>query len=91
MHVLADELQRGVAHEGARQEPRLGQHLEAVADAERRHALLGAALDLAHHRRVRRHRADPEVIAIGEAARQHDEIDRLEIALAMPDHDGSIA
>jgi hypothetical protein len=49
-HVAADELEGGIAQERAGQEPGLGQHLEAVADAEQGHAALGASGQLAHHR-----------------------------------------
>ena len=34
----ADEAEPGVAHQRAGQQPGLGQHLEAVADADHRHA-----------------------------------------------------
>ena len=37
-HRPADEVEAGVAHQRARQKPRLGQHLEAVADAQHGHA-----------------------------------------------------
>ncbi len=40
-HVAADEIEPGVAHQRARQQTDLGQHLETVADAEHRHAALG--------------------------------------------------
>ena len=36
LHVAADELEAGVAHQDAGQQPRLGEDLEAVADAEHR-------------------------------------------------------
>ena len=39
----ADEVEAGVAHQRAGQETRLGQHLEAVADAEHRHAARAAS------------------------------------------------
>src|SRR3546814_16398788 len=34
MDLPADEMQPGVAHQDARQQPSLGQHLKAIADAE---------------------------------------------------------
>src|SRR5476649_2245041 len=91
VHVCADELQVRVAHQRARQKPCLGHDLEAVADAQHRHALGGAALHFGHHRRLRGHRAAAEIIAVGEAARHHDEIGLLEIAVAVPHHVGEAA
>src|SRR3546814_5562416 len=72
----------------AGQQAGLRQHLEAVADAEHRHALVGARDDLLHHRRVGRHGAAAQVVAVGEAAGQHDEVDLLEVAVLVPHHDG---
>ena len=74
MHVLADEFQRRIAHQHAGQQPGLGQHLEAVADAEHRRPGACPRRHLAHHRRMRRHGAGAEIVAVGEAARQHDQI-----------------
>ena len=85
MDVAADEAERLVVQERAGQHAGLGQHLEAVADAQHRYALGGARLDLAHDRRVRRHRAATQVVAIGEAAGQHDQIGRRKLGVAMPD------
>src|SRR3546814_4756445 len=68
----------------AGQQAGLRQHLEAVADAEHRHALVGARDDLLHHRRVGRHGAAAQVVAVGEAAGQHDEVDLLEVAVLVP-------
>ena len=46
----------------------------------------GAALDLGHHRRLRRHGAAAQVVAVGEAARHHDQVGLREVAVAVPDH-----
>src|SRR3984957_3708307 len=72
MNVAADKAQRAVGEQGAGQHPSLGQYLEPIADAEHRHALRGASLYFAHDRRVRRHRAAAQLVAIGEPAGEHD-------------------
>jgi hypothetical protein len=74
-HVLADEVERGVAEQRAGQEPRLAQDLEAVADADHRAAAAGVADDVLHHRREARQRAAAQVIAVGEAAREHHRVE----------------
>ena len=90
-HVAADEFERGVAHQHAGQQPRLGQHLEAVADAEHRGSGARARHHFAHDRRMRRHGAGAEIIAVGEAARQHDQIACRQHAVAVPDHGRRLA
>jgi hypothetical protein len=86
MHVAADELEILVAHQHAWHEPGLGGDLEAVADRQHRHALAGAPPHLGHHRRLRRHGAAAQIVAVGEATRQHDQVGLLEIAVTVPDH-----
>jgi hypothetical protein len=85
MHVLAVEAQRLVGEQHARQQAGFGDDLEAVADAEHRRARLGARLDFAHDRRMRCHRAAAQVIAIGKAARNDDQVGLGQVAVAMPD------
>ena len=43
VHVRQTKLEVGVAHQRAGQQAGLGQHLEAVADAQHGHALAGPA------------------------------------------------
>ena len=81
-----------VAHQHARQQARLAQDLEAVADAEDEAAALGVALDRAHDRRTRRDRPAAQIVAIGEAAGQDDEVDAVgQIRLGVPDDGGGVA
>ena len=87
MDVAADELEAGVAHQRPRQQPRLGQDLEAVADAEGGHAGLGPAPDLAHDRGMHRHGARAQVVAIGEAAGDDDQVHIVERGVLMPDRE----
>ncbi len=84
--VAADELERGVAHQDAGQQARLAQHLEAVADAEHRRAGLRLGDDVAHDRRVGGHGAAAQIVAVGKAARQHDEVGGGHGRIAVPDH-----
>ena len=72
--LAADEADRGVAHQHAGQEARFGQDLEAVADPENEDAAFGGAADVVHDRRPRRDGAGSQVVAIGKAAGQDDEI-----------------
>ena len=62
----------------ARQQARLGQHLEAVADAEHRAAVGGEALDRVHHRREAGDRPGPQVVTVGEAPGNDDGVDAVE-------------
>ena len=81
----ADEYEQGVAQESAGQQARLAQDLEAVADADGGHAAFGGSLHLAHHRRQGRHRPAAQVVAVGKAAGQHDQVEALrQLAVAVP-------
>ena len=68
-HVAADEAPVVVRAQHARQQARLAEHLEAVADAEHGPAGRGERRDLPHHRREARDRAGAQVVAVREAAR----------------------
>ena len=88
---LADEAELGVAHQHARQQAGLAQDLEAVADAEHQPAARRVAADRPHDRRARRDRAAAQIVAIGEAAGQHDEIDAArQFAFGVPDDRGLV-
>ena len=84
----ADEVLAGVAHQRARQKPAFRQDLKAVAYPQHRCPGIGCALDAAHDRAVRRHRAGTQVIAIGKSAGKSDEIQPVgKVGIAMPDPD----
>ena len=70
--VAADERERLVLAEHARQQPRLGEDLEAVADSEHEAAVAGELGDRLHDRREARDRAAAEVVAVGEPAGEDD-------------------
>ena len=88
---LADEFQRGIAHQGAGQQAGLEQDLEAVADAENLHAGLGLRLDRLHHRHARGDRAAAQIVAVGEAAGNDDQVDVRNLGFRLPDGDRRLA
>jgi hypothetical protein len=69
----------------AGQHVRLAQHLEAVADAEHVAAVGGEALHVGHDRAEAGDGAGAQVVAVAEAAGQHDEVAVAELLLAVPD------
>src|SRR3989338_8600227 len=90
VHVPADEFERAVAHQSARQEPRLAEDLEAVADADDSLAGGRVLLHGIHDGREARDGAGPQVVAVAETARQDDAVHPFEIALLVPDGLGGL-
>jgi hypothetical protein len=86
--VAAEEAEVLVAHQRPRQQPHLGQDLEAVADAEHEAALLGMAADRLHDRGELRQRAGAQVIAVREAAGDDHDIGAFEVGVLVPQHLG---
>ena len=86
MAVHRQEAQRGVAQQGAGQDAGLGEDLEAVAHAEQVAAARDMLAHRGHHRRMRRHRAAAQIVAVGEAAGDHDQVEAGEVGLLVPDH-----
>ncbi len=83
---MADEFQVGVAHQDARQQPGFAQDLEAVADAQHQSAARRMGPHRIHDRRPARDGAAAQIIAIGKAAGQHDEVGAGgQRGLGMPD------
>src|SRR5438445_7299050 len=60
--MAADKAQAAIAHHGAREQARLAENLEAVANAEYHAAALGEFLDRLHHRRKTCNGARTQVI-----------------------------
>ncbi len=84
---LADIFQGRVAQQGAGQHAGFAQDLETVADAHHRDAALGGDPDRLDHGRERRHGPAAQIVAIGEAARQHDQVQaRRQLGVLVPDH-----
>ena len=71
-------MQAGVPHEDAGEQAGLAEDLEPVADAEHGDAGGGPFGDRAHDRRARGDGPGAQIVAIGEAAGEDDEIDRRE-------------
>src|SRR5436190_13354523 len=63
-----------------------GEHLEAVTDAEHPAALVGVALDRFHGWGEAGDGPRAQVIAVGKAARQDDEVVALYVRLGVPDY-----
>ena len=73
-HVVAAEAQVSVADQRAGQEVRLAQHLEPVADPQREPPAAREVDHLAHDRAEAGDRPGPQVVPVGEPAREHDDI-----------------
>ena len=56
--------------------------MEAVADTEHRATVIGERDDRLHDRRELGDRADAQIVAVGEAARDDDRVDPLEVGVA---------
>ena len=68
----ADEAQLDVPQQRPRQQPRLAEHLEAVADPQHRRPARGHLRHRLHRRGEAGDRAGPQVVAVGEAAGDDD-------------------
>ncbi len=85
LHFLADEFETGIAHQHARQQPCLAENLETVADAENAHALVRRLHDGGHDVAAGRDGARAQIVAIGEAAAQHYQVELWQFRIGMPD------
>ena len=84
--LAAHEPQPAVAQQGARHEPRLGEHLEPVADAQHRAAAGREVRDRTHHRAEPGDDARPEVVAVREPAGQEHARDVGQVRVLVPQH-----
>src|SRR3954470_22885798 len=82
--LRAAEAQVVIGQQRARQQPRLAQHLEAVADPEHEAALAREGDHRLHDRREARDRPDAQVVAVREAARDDDAVDAAEVRVGVP-------
>jgi hypothetical protein len=73
-HVAALEAQVGVAGQRAREDPRLGEDLKPVADAQEQATAVGVGLHRGHDVGEARDGAAAEVVPVGEASREHHEV-----------------
>ena len=66
-------------------ETRLREDLEAVADAQQQPAPCRVLADRAHHRAEAGQRTRPQVVAVGEATRQDDQVGAPQVGRLVPD------
>src|SRR5439155_1456464 len=88
-HRRAEELEAAILLQGAGQQPRFGEHLEPVADADHRAPVGGKGAHRRHHGRETGERARAQVVTVGEAPGQDDRVDVAENAVAVP-HDACV-
>src|SRR3970282_1715503 len=87
----AEELEPAVAQHRPRQQPRLAQYLEAVADAQHQPALRRELPDRAHHRRVAGDGPRAQVVAVGEAPGEDDGVEVADFSRLVPNPFGGLA
>jgi hypothetical protein len=85
--LAKDEAQARVGQQRPRQEAGLAEDLKAVADPQHQPAGGGELGDLLHDRGKARDRPRPQVVAIGEAARDDNCVDALQVVIAVPQDD----
>ena len=84
-HVAGDEPQPGVPGERARQQVRLAEDLEAVADPQDRQPRPRGRHQLGHHRGEPGDRATAQVIAVREPSGQDHRVNASQIAVGVPE------
>src|SRR5687768_12652931 len=87
-HRLADELERLVAEQRARQQPGFARNLKSVADAEERAAALRVRGDLGHDRTEAGDGTAAQVVTVTESAWKDDHIAAGEVVILVPQVDG---
>src|SRR5204863_1995004 len=85
--VAVAEVQVPVAGQGAGQQVRLAEDLEAVADAEDRQAVAGRLDDRVHHGGEPGDRAAAQIVPVGEPAGQDHRVDTVQVRLGVPEPD----
>ena len=85
---FADEAEVAIADERAGEQVGFDEDLEAVADAEDEATLGGVFFERGHDGRVAGDGAAAEVVAIGEAAGEDDEVEAVEAGGIVPDEFG---
>src|SRR3984893_6928652 len=85
LHRLADIFQSDVAHQRSRQQSRLTQNLEAVADAEDQSASGGELADGVHHWGELGDGAGAEIVTEGETSGDDDGVAVLEVVRVVPE------
>ena len=88
---MAAEAKVPVPDQSPRQEVRLTEHLESVADPEREPSAAREVDHLAHDRAEAGDRPALEVVPVGEAARQHHDVHALEVRRLVPQIGGALS
>jgi hypothetical protein len=91
LDLMAAEAQLDVAQQRPRQQSRLAQDLEAVADPQHRRPARGRLGDRFHRRAEAGDRPSPQVVAVGEAAGDDDAVDAVQVAAFVPDEPRPVA
>src|SRR5690606_4583959 len=89
--LAAHEVQVVVLDHRPREQVRLGEDLEAVADAEDGHTALRRVDDRLHDRREAADRARAQVVAVREAAGQDDGVHAVQVRVRVPQRHGLAA
>ena len=90
-HLPTEEPQTAIAQQRPGHEAGFGEDLEPVADPQHEPALGRERADRAHDRAEPRDDPGTQVVAVGEAAGQHDGGDAVERGLLVPQFDGLCA
>ena len=89
--VVHRNLRPAVLLQRTGQQTGLGQHLEAVADADHRTAVGGELADRVHDRREAGDGTGPQVVAVGEPAGDDHRVDAADGGVAVPEELGLAA
>ncbi|MNC60406.1 hypothetical protein D3C75_1102820 [compost metagenome] len=82
--VMTAELHRHVTAQRTWQQPRFGQNLEPVADAEHEFALLHRFGHFGHYRSKLGNRATAQIVTIRETTRHENAVIRRQVSRGMP-------
>src|SRR5215472_3693666 len=85
VYLAAHEPHAGVSLQHTRQEARLAQNLETVANAEDKSAAVRELFDRAHNRREARDRARAQIVAVRKTAGQEDRVKAAYLFGLMPE------
>jgi len=90
-HFAADKVEVSIAHECSGQETCFGDDLKAIADTQNLESFQGFGANVCHDGRARRDGPAAEIIPIGKAAGNDNEINFRKFRIRMPDSNGSDA
>src|SRR6185437_12578528 len=91
LNELGNELEAGVSQQRSAEQPGLARDLESVADRQHRTAAIGMCDHVSHHGAEPGDGAGTQIVAVAEAARQHDHVAALKIVILVPQIDRVLA